>query len=269
MDLSVKRIEIAREGVRRPDLPGQHPGRHQGRVLRSRQQRRRRDIKAVAEMLNPQRASDINQLRELFEAKFSEALKTVGKQFDFVSLYIGPRQLPRQDHRRDRHRPERLPARQLPHRLPGADRSWRCSTRDNILDAEGIKKITELTTQENSASENHFEVRRIQNDPQKAERRSATRRCTSWSGSASRPKQKQQREIASKSLPASTPRLSQGPPGRAAAEVPKAARIAAEEEDQGQADENKERQIIVAHAEQGADRRRSRSSGWRKTACWN
>ena len=33
------------------------------------------------------RCSELDTLRELFDAKFSEALKTVGKQFDFVDLY--------------------------------------------------------------------------------------------------------------------------------------------------------------------------------------
>ena len=45
------------------------------------------DIVNVAQTIGCQRASDISTLRELFEAKFSEALKTVGKKFEFIELY--------------------------------------------------------------------------------------------------------------------------------------------------------------------------------------
>ena len=44
-------------------------------------------IKKVAQTIGVQRASRQETLEELFEAKFSEALKTVGKKFDFVQLY--------------------------------------------------------------------------------------------------------------------------------------------------------------------------------------
>ena len=45
------------------------------------------DVHKVAQSLGCQRASDRQALVELFDAKFSEALKTVGKQFDFSELY--------------------------------------------------------------------------------------------------------------------------------------------------------------------------------------
>ena len=45
------------------------------------------DVKQVAQSIGCERASDQAQLELLFDAKFSEALKTVGKQFDFVELY--------------------------------------------------------------------------------------------------------------------------------------------------------------------------------------
>ena len=44
-------------------------------------------MKEVAQSIGAQRCSELETLRELFDAKFSEALKTVGKQFDFVDLY--------------------------------------------------------------------------------------------------------------------------------------------------------------------------------------
>ena len=45
------------------------------------------DVVKVAQSLGCKRASDRQALVELFDAKFSEALKTVGKQFDFSELY--------------------------------------------------------------------------------------------------------------------------------------------------------------------------------------
>ncbi|MBM3838907.1 MAG: hypothetical protein FJ398_13260 [Verrucomicrobia bacterium] len=44
-------------------------------------------VRKVAQMLTPERVSDVEQLRELFEAKFSEALKTAGKQMEFHELF--------------------------------------------------------------------------------------------------------------------------------------------------------------------------------------
>ncbi|MGB3467159.1 MAG: flotillin family protein, partial [Cyclobacteriaceae bacterium] len=45
------------------------------------------DVKQVAQSIGCERASHQEQLVILFDAKFSEALKTVGKRFDFVELY--------------------------------------------------------------------------------------------------------------------------------------------------------------------------------------
>ena len=111
-------------------------------------------IKQVAEMLNPQRASEITQLRELFEAKFSEALKTVGKQFDFVSLYTD------RDNFRDKIITE-IGTDLNGYRLDNCHIDYLEQTPlellspQNILDAEGIKKITELTAKE-KVQENYF-----------------------------------------------------------------------------------------------------------------
>lgn len=45
-------------------------------------------MRKVAQIqLTPERVSDMSQLRELFEAKFSEALKTAGKQMKFQELF--------------------------------------------------------------------------------------------------------------------------------------------------------------------------------------
>ncbi|MEM6380761.1 MAG: SPFH domain-containing protein, partial [Bacteroidota bacterium] len=53
-------------------------------------------IKRVAQTIGCERASDLDLLRTLFEALFSEAVKTVGKSFDFVDLYNSRSQLKQQ-----------------------------------------------------------------------------------------------------------------------------------------------------------------------------
>ena len=111
------------------------------------------DVLKVAKSIGAGRASDKSAVNELFNAKFSEALKTVGKQIDFVALFEN-----RQDFR-DKiievigddlngyvledvaiDYLEQTPKVSLdPH---------------NILDAEGIKKITQLTAAQNVITNN-------------------------------------------------------------------------------------------------------------------
>ncbi|WP_341645065.1 hypothetical protein [Thauera sp. SDU_THAU2] len=106
------------------------------------------DVLKVAKAIGVDRASDKAAVNELFNAKFSEALKTVGKQIDFVKLFENRQEF------RDRiievigndlngyvledvaiDYLEQTPKSSLdPH---------------NILDAEGIRKITELTAAQN------------------------------------------------------------------------------------------------------------------------
>ena len=86
MDLSVKRIEIARRGE--AGLICKHNIRADIEVaFFVRVNNQTDDIKNVAQSLGCRRASEREALIELFDAKFSEALKTVGKHFDFVELY--------------------------------------------------------------------------------------------------------------------------------------------------------------------------------------
>jgi uncharacterized membrane protein YqiK len=108
-------------------------------------------IKKVAQTIGCARASDIKTLEDLFEAKFSEALKTVGKKFQFIELYESRREF----------RDEIVD-------IIGTDLNGYtledCAIDyleqtpvsflkpDNILDAEGIKKITELTAAQNVKS---------------------------------------------------------------------------------------------------------------------
>nr|WP_129750464.1 SPFH domain-containing protein [Flavobacterium beibuense] len=109
------------------------------------------DIINVAQTIGCERASEIDVLRNLFDAKFSEALKTVGKKFDFVELYEA----------RSEFREEIIS-------IIGTDLNGYilddCAIddleqtplshlkSDNILDSEGIKKITELTAVQNIKS---------------------------------------------------------------------------------------------------------------------
>ena len=101
-------------------------------------------VKKVAQAIGCERASDIQTLNTLFAAKFSEALKTVGKKFEFESLYTD----------RDSFRDEIVEiigkdlngyvledvAIDYLEQTPLAD-----FDPDNILDADGIRKITERT----------------------------------------------------------------------------------------------------------------------------
>lgn len=150
MDISVKKIEIARM-------------QHDGLICRD---NIRADIKVaffvrvnksvddvinVAQNLGCDRASDPETLKSIFESKFSEALKTVGKKFDFIELYEARREF----------RDEIL-------NIIGTDLNGyilddcaidyleqtelRFLSSDNILDSEGIKKITELTAKQNMSA---------------------------------------------------------------------------------------------------------------------
>lgn len=153
MDLSVKRVLIARDGE--DGLICQDNMRADIKVtFFIRVNNQPEDIKTVAETIGPRRASEQDKLEELFEAKFSEALKTVGKNFEFVKLYT----------ERDQFKEQIL-------RVIGTDLNGYvlddCAidyleqtplerlNPNNILDAEGIKKITELTALE-KVQENQF-----------------------------------------------------------------------------------------------------------------
>lgn len=106
------------------------------------------DVLNVAQIIGTERASDIETLCILFEAKFSEALKTVGKKFDFIELYEARREF----------RTEIL-------NIIGTDLNGyilddfaidfleqteiKFLSPQNILDSQGIKKIIELTAAQN------------------------------------------------------------------------------------------------------------------------
>ncbi len=143
MDISVKTIEISRTG--REGLICQDNIRADIRItFFVRVNKTTEDVIKVAQAIGTTRASSESTLQELFSAKFSEALKTVGKQLDFVDLYT----------KRNDFRDQII-------EVIGTDLNG-YSLEDaaidfleqtpvgsldpkNILDAQGIRKITELT----------------------------------------------------------------------------------------------------------------------------
>jgi len=113
------------------------------------------DVLKVAQAIGCERASKQETVEELFSAKFSEALKTVGKKLDFVELY----------EERDRFRDEIImvigkdlngyvledAAIDYLEQTPIAELDP-----NHILDAQGIRKITELTAKQHILT-NEFE----------------------------------------------------------------------------------------------------------------
>ncbi|MEO0895492.1 MAG: flotillin family protein [Bacteroidota bacterium] len=104
-------------------------------------------IKRVAQTIGCERASDPELLRTLFEALFSEAVKTVGINFDFKELYNSRSQL------------KQLVMEEIGDDLNGyvlqdiaidylEQTPVEFLDADNILDAEGIKKIRDLTAKQ-------------------------------------------------------------------------------------------------------------------------
>jgi uncharacterized membrane protein YqiK len=106
------------------------------------------DVLKVAKSIGVERASDREAVHELFNAKFSEALKTVGKNMDFVDLF---------ENRIDfRDRIIEVIGNDLNgYVLEDVAIDYLEQTPvmhldpQNILDAEGIRKITELTAIQN------------------------------------------------------------------------------------------------------------------------
>jgi uncharacterized membrane protein YqiK len=153
MDISVKSLEIDRRGSE---------GLICGDNIRAdikvnffvRVNKTREDVIRVAQAIGCARASDQITLNELFSAKFSEALKTVGKQLDFVDLYTQREEF--------RDRIIAVIGRDLNgYVLEDCAIDYLEQTPlesldpDNILDAQGIKKITELTALEKVSTNFH------------------------------------------------------------------------------------------------------------------
>ena len=147
MDLSVKTIDIDRRGKEglicndniRADI---------NVTFFVRVNKTREDVLKVAQSIGCARASDPETLKELFTAKFAEALKTVGKHFNFEELYT----------KRDEFKDKIIEV--IGKDLNGfilddaaidylEQTPLEALDRDNIMDADGIRKITEITVQHN------------------------------------------------------------------------------------------------------------------------
>lgn len=146
MDISVKTIEISRTG-------------QEGMICRDniradiritffvRVNKTVEDVVKVAQAIGTDRASHQETLQTLFSAKFAEALRTVGKQLDFTDLYT------KREEFRDRI-VEAIGTDLNGYHLEDAAidhlEQTPLSQLDpaNVLDAQGIRKITELTAAE-------------------------------------------------------------------------------------------------------------------------
>jgi len=158
MEISLKTIVISRRGgeglICRDNIRADIDVTFFVRVNKTRE-----DVLKVAQAIGCARASDQKTVEELFIAKFSEALKTVGKRMDFEDLYR------ERNHFRDEiiqiigqdlngyvledaaiDYLEQTPLNQL--------------DANNILDAQGIRKITELTAIQ------HVRTNELQRDEQ-------------------------------------------------------------------------------------------------------
>lgn len=237
MDLTLKSFEIARVGkeglICRDNIRADIRVAFFVRVDNSPE-----EIREVAQAIGTKRASQIDTLRELFDAKFSEALKTVGKHFDFVDLYD----------QRDKFKEQILKTIGTDlngYRLDDAAIDYLEQTPlellnpSNILDAEGIKKITELTAAE-KIKENHFT--REKEKTLKKQDVEAQETILELERQRIEATQKQQREVAEITAREQA----------AARQVEEQQRLAAErakivtDEELGIAEQNKSRQILVA-----------------------
>lgn len=147
MDISVKTVEIDRRGkeglICRDNIRADIKVTFFVRVNKTAE-----DVLKVAQAIGCARASDPNTLEELFAAKFSEALKTVGKRLEFEELYT----------KRDDFRDQIIDV--IGKDLNGyvlddcaidflEQTPLEALDPQNILDAQGIRKITEITAGQN------------------------------------------------------------------------------------------------------------------------
>jgi flotillin len=167
MDISVKKLEISRKGkdglVCKDNIRADISVAFYIRVDATEE-----SVRKVAQMLGAERVSDMDQLRELFEAKFSEALKTAGKQMEFHELFT-----------------ERIKFRDQIQTTIGKDldgfllqdvaidylEQTPLDQHDpnNVLDSEGIKKITEITQRERVVANEFTQRAQVQVEKENAD----------------------------------------------------------------------------------------------------
>ncbi|MDX2225792.1 MAG: SPFH domain-containing protein [Verrucomicrobiae bacterium] len=237
MDITVKRVEIDRRGATglickdnlRADIKV---------AFFVRVEKESENVKRVAQSLGCVRASDEQALIDLFDAKFSDALKAAGRQFDFEEL-LNSREAFRQKVK------ESIGTDLNGYVLDDASIDHLEQTKvdlldpDNILDSEGIKKITERTAiQKIRANE-------INRDREKTitQKDIETREAVlELNRQLSETEEKQKREVASIKAREESTTLQVQQEERLKGEK---ARILTEEEVQV-AEENKNRQILIA-----------------------
>ncbi|MBT3376624.1 MAG: flotillin family protein [Lentisphaerae bacterium] len=150
MDISVKAMEIEREG--KNGLICEDNIRADIRVtFYVRVNKTEDDVLKVAQAVGCARASARETLEELFQAKFSEALKTVGKQMGFITLFTERESFKEQiimvigedlnGYKLEDVAIDYLEQTPLSSLEP-----------DNILDSQGIRKIVDLTSTEAMAT---------------------------------------------------------------------------------------------------------------------
>lgn len=237
IDISLKRIEIKRTAnnglICKDNIRADIEVAFFVRVNNEKQ-----DVLKVAQSIGCERASSEEEIRTLFDAKFSEALKTVGKRFEFIELY----------QERDTFRDEII-------KVIGTDLNGfvldDCAIDyleqtpmtsldpDNILDAEGIKKITDLTAEQAKLSNSILRDKEMVIKKQDVEAKEAILELERQQAEA---EAKQQREVLSVQAreEADAKKVQQE-------ELLKSerARITTEEEVEI-ASENKDREVIVA-----------------------
>jgi uncharacterized membrane protein YqiK len=153
MDISLKTIEIDRRG--KDGLICQDNIRADIKVtFFVRVNKTQEDVLKVAQAIGCKRASDPETLEQLFNAKFSEALKGVGKNMEFEQLYT----------QREKFRNDIVKA--IGDDLNGyaledaaidflEQTPVEILDKDNILDAQGIEKITRLTAIQSVTTNHH------------------------------------------------------------------------------------------------------------------
>ncbi|MEM9446495.1 MAG: flotillin family protein [Verrucomicrobiota bacterium] len=237
MEISVKRVEITRisaDGlICRDNMRADIKVAFFVRVNKTQE-----DVLKVAQSVGCKRASDEKMLEALFDAKFSEALKTVGRKFDFVDLYNARREFKDEIL-------EQIGTDLNGYVLDDAAIDYLEQTKleflnpDNILDSEGIKKITDLTAKQKIlANEIDREKEKIITQ-QDVEAREAVLELNKQLAEA---EQKQQREIAAITAREQAEAKTVQEKERQKSEL---ARIATDEEVQI-AEENKNRALVVA-----------------------
>jgi uncharacterized membrane protein YqiK len=237
MDISLKTIVIARQGkeglICKDNLRADIKVTFFVRVNKTHD-----DVIQVGQSIGCRRASDTKALEDLFDAKFSEALKTVGKKFEFIELYNS----------RELFKHEIL-------QIIGTDLNGYilddCAidyleqthieelNQNNILDAEGIKKIIELTAKQKVLA-NHFEREREKTITQQNVQ--AKEAILEMNRQLAETEEKQKREIASIRAREESETAVIQQQEKLKSEK---ARIQTEEESRV-AEENRDRQVIVA-----------------------